>query len=1124
MKKHDSLIRRLALFAVACSLSAYSFAQTEINTRAGLEAIANDLKGSYKLIADIDLSDSPWTPIGSYDTSRGGPGPFTGTFDGNGHIITGLNYNNKTTSDDYPKGNNVIGLFSAIGSGSVVKNLGLENANVIARQKSGIIVGIIKDGGIVENCYVANSYVETEDHVGSIAGQVRGGSIVRNCWSNADVYSRDGNAGGLVGMIRDASKISKCYFSGMVRAANSCPAGIVATRADGTPSIEYCVNLAPYILGPGNFRLSGTNSATLISNYSLAASLLSSSATNYNGAAKLSTTDSNYGATARHGANIPGDDSNALQETFYTDGSGIDNYGGLAWDFTNTWSMPVQGGYPVLKWEVQRAEDTKVSILKIIDTGRVYEERPLDLTKLVVTGRSDALEFTCADSDVKITDGVAYLHTNKLTKEKTVTINLAAKTGFKLIGTTTSFKITLSISDIPVYPEGTISSEYNAGPGMALDKTSTTQEDSKMDVIAGTSLPTFNAYISTLLSNGFTQLTTNTMENNVFYLLKKGEKLYYLYYSGTKQEVRIIRDNSTRTLLADLDAKAQGTGKTEFYSYSLDYTLAEGQTTKTDYWKIDCGALIIIKLKDNSLFVIDSGHERQSSNAAMEGLLKFMYEITGQKAGSTLNIRGWFFSHAHGDHVYMVYPFVTKYHDVLNVESVLFNIPSYQTMSGGYGAGTFLMKETLNTYFPDCKYAKLHSGETFTLQGVRFDVLYTHEDAVDTSGKTTITDFNSTSTVLKVTIDGKSFMLLGDATEGATAIMLNLYSSATLKSDCVQTGHHGYNNLTNLYNAIAAPLVFFSNSEQNAGANSGNKAKYNGAINAAPNAKAVFSDPNTIKITVENGKLVTTEVPSYRSYFTTVTLPNLNKDTTVGGTKANLKTVLEQPSLLDQVIDKSITGTASIANGEVCSLILDGKTSTKYCTDIIPSTIAWTMKQPVLLKWYVIYAANDNETRPGRNPKNWILCGSNDAKTWETIDYVENGALPEQNYAGTAFAITHPKPYRYYAFKTFTTESATILQMSEIGLYGDENVDTSIQSFDNELPVVVTTEGKNQISVNYSGAIASNTQLAVYDLTGQKITSQPLTLSQTLLSLPTNVYIVEVSDSNGCTAQKVIVH
>lgn len=680
---------------------------------------------------------------------------------------------------------------------------------------------------------------------------------------------------------------------------------------------------------------------------------------------------------------------------------------------------------------------------------------------------------------------------------------------------------TIPFANFTVYPDGASSDVYNAGPGLASDQTATTTEDSKMVIINSTSEATFTAYIQSLLSNGFTQISTNRIDNNIFYALTNVNKLYYLYFTGSTNQVRIIQDNSTKTMLSELDASVQGTGKTEFYLYSLDYTHGEGQTSKTDYWKIDCGATLVVKLKDNSLFIVDAGHQRQSSNAAMEGFLNFMYNITGQQAGSTLDIRGWFFSHAHGDHVYFTSPFLAKYHDVLNVETVLFNFPSFQTMSSGYDSGTFLMKQAFNTYYPNCKYVKLHTGQTFTLQGVKFDVLHTHEDGVSSAGKTTIGDFNDTSTILEMTMDGKQLMLLADAGNVCQSDMLAMYSAATLKSDCVQTSHHGYNNIASLYSAIKAPLAMFCNSPRNV---SGNATVYAGVVNATSNVKVVYADPFTTKITVVNGSFVTENVPSYRSYFTTVKIPNLTVGTiNTSGNKVALSVVPTEASLAAQVIDKSVTGTGSISTGESCSLILDGTTSTKFCTDTIPSTIAWTMKQPVTLKWYVLYTANDNATRTGRSPQMWVLSGSNDGISWTSIDSVSNAQLPEVNFTGTAFAVSNPRSYRYYALKVFTTAGATVLQFSEIGLYGEVSTTTGVvNNINDKESVTVNTIAKNQILVNYNGDLSHETSVSVYNLVGQKLVSDRITDRNTVITVPASgIYIVAVVNSRTKVVRKI---
>lgn len=54
-------------------------AAIQIRDRTGLEAIAENPAGSYRLTADIDMKDAPWSPI-----------PFSGTLDGAGHTIYNL--------------------------------------------------------------------------------------------------------------------------------------------------------------------------------------------------------------------------------------------------------------------------------------------------------------------------------------------------------------------------------------------------------------------------------------------------------------------------------------------------------------------------------------------------------------------------------------------------------------------------------------------------------------------------------------------------------------------------------------------------------------------------------------------------------------------------------------------------------------------------------------------------------------------------------------------------------------------------------------------------------------------------------------------------------------------------
>jgi len=144
--------KTLLLVLLSFCFSLGVFAQVDISTEQQLRDIVNNKAGSYRLTADITLT-SAWTPVAG----------FTGTFNGNGFVIKGLNVNTPTT--------NSVGLFATTTDATITK-LGIENANLVGNADVGGIVGIAT-GTTISECYVANSYIEGRDHVGSIAGALK---------------------------------------------------------------------------------------------------------------------------------------------------------------------------------------------------------------------------------------------------------------------------------------------------------------------------------------------------------------------------------------------------------------------------------------------------------------------------------------------------------------------------------------------------------------------------------------------------------------------------------------------------------------------------------------------------------------------------------------------------------------------------------------------------------------------------------------------------------------------------------------------------------------------------------------------------------------------------------------
>lgn len=84
-----------------------------------LETDINNWDNYFILMADLDLSGLEFIPIANWIT------PFTGTFDGNGHILRNIVINRPDMD--------FVGLFSYLDFGGEIKNLGIENININGR-------------------------------------------------------------------------------------------------------------------------------------------------------------------------------------------------------------------------------------------------------------------------------------------------------------------------------------------------------------------------------------------------------------------------------------------------------------------------------------------------------------------------------------------------------------------------------------------------------------------------------------------------------------------------------------------------------------------------------------------------------------------------------------------------------------------------------------------------------------------------------------------------------------------------------------------------------------------------------------------------------------------------------
>jgi len=142
-----------------------------------------------------------WIPIGK---SSSDDDAYTGTFDGNGHTISGL-YFNKSNSW-------YVGLFGCIGAEGKISNVGVSDS-YFQSSNCPYIGGVCgSNSGELQNCSNSSTVIgkENEYRIGGVCGYNYGGTI-KSCYNTASVSVTGKKVGGVCGDNYEGP-ITNCYY------------------------------------------------------------------------------------------------------------------------------------------------------------------------------------------------------------------------------------------------------------------------------------------------------------------------------------------------------------------------------------------------------------------------------------------------------------------------------------------------------------------------------------------------------------------------------------------------------------------------------------------------------------------------------------------------------------------------------------------------------------------------------------------------------------------------------------------------------------------------------------------------------------------------------------------------
>lgn len=336
--------------------------------------------------------------------------------------------------------------------------------------------------------------------------------------------------------------------------------------------------------------------------------------------------------------------------------------------------------------------------------------------------------------------------------------------------------------NIPIYQCGRCQDVFNCNNGCYMLRiTDTTKKE-------------YDKYVECLQNAGFSPYDNQVIKDNYFATYQSASLIVQVNYTNHNGITRIIADPNTTLYKREQDVTYNKICDTTLYQMELDYRT------------IDCGMCYITQCADGSFFIVDSAHMNSTNDH--KRLYDFLCKLVPK--GQKIVISGWFFSHAHQDHIVKFMDFITAGYDNYEIECLYYNFPDLNVP--GSDKWSMSDKQTMKEFnelidiHKELPVVKLHTGQRFFIRNLEFEVLTTHEDIYPGN----LACFNNSSTILLMTVDGCKTMFLGDSNFTECNILISRYGDY-LKSDIVQVAHHGYNkDNVEVYHYINGRVALYS--------------------------------------------------------------------------------------------------------------------------------------------------------------------------------------------------------------------------------------------------------------------------------------------------------------------------
>ncbi|MBR3768538.1 MAG: hypothetical protein IKL10_09930 [Clostridia bacterium] len=304
----------------------------------------------------------------------------------------------------------------------------------------------------------------------------------------------------------------------------------------------------------------------------------------------------------------------------------------------------------------------------------------------------------------------------------------------------------------------------------------------------------FNNIVSDIRSCGYSEAQSCNNDNLISFTFEKDRQTIVFYYDKASHELRFITDNYSKRLNTTFNTA--GKCPVKLWQFEVDHSL------------IDCGMCYIVQCSDYSFFIVDSAHTYSVNDD------KRIYELLRHETPDNMKVivSGWFLTHGHVDHIAKFLD-ILQYNDDIVIKGLYYNfVPTDHFSSDSWMASDKNHTEIFNKIVAkrtDIPVYKLHSGQYFYIDCLRFDVLCTHEDVYPGD----LENYNDSSTVLMMTVGDDKVCFPGDA-GGAESTILERRFPNFLKCDIMQVAHHGhFGTSVEFYKLANADVALFATTQ-----------------------------------------------------------------------------------------------------------------------------------------------------------------------------------------------------------------------------------------------------------------------------------------------------------------------